>query len=207
MSANKDLKITKFEGGTEQPPHEASPAQPRVVQQTRKRLWIISILILLILVIAGLVVGLVLGLKDDDDEPTLPLQCIEDSDALYESSAELDEYLDINGDDWMECERTGSKSVTCTIVEPAEDRARFRQICEDAGGITFLVDDAKLRCKGDIPGVGEVMMTMKLVRYTECFAKSCDISDDEDVEEAFLNYIGGQIVDEDEDIKECKHVD
>ena len=106
----------------------------------------------------------------------------------------------------MVCEYE-ENSAYCTITEPENVIESFAPVCEAAGGEMFLFDDATLRCKAKIQNVGKITLTMHFVKFTECFAPSCDVSDDEAFEKAALNYIGGMLADEDDEINNCKYVD
>lgn len=202
----KDLEEINLETGEAKPREAARRTEPE--PQSRKRLWIILAVILVLLLAVGLVVGLAIEHDDDDEASGLDSQCLRDTGNLYLQSPELVEYSD-NTDvsDWITCKQTGTKSNICDVVMPNDISVEFADLCEDAGGVPFTIDNARIRCTISVQNVGDVEMTMNAISLTECVATSCDVTDDKAFEHDAMVYFAKQAAADDEEVKTCQHID
>jgi hypothetical protein len=183
------------------------------------RNWIKPVLITVVAVLVlgiGLGLGLGLGLKgdDDDDEDDAGLkmerQCIRDTEELHERSLELEHFVNENSrmEEWINCDQTGSKSMTCQLEMAADVEEQYAELCEDdaVGGQAFVIDNAKMRCMLPIEGFGEMSVTMHVVHMVECFAPICNTTDDEAFEASALAYIAKEVAAESEEWKDCQYI-
>ena len=155
-------------------------ASPR----NRKRKYIIIAVVVTLVVVAGLVVGLVVGLKDDDDEVFVSTrQCFEDTDTLLNQSKPLQNTLIEASDEFITCKEFGDDDTECFLDEPQYAVDEYVAVCEAEGGRPFYTKNTTLYCLDDD---GDVVI-IQVVNSVDCMAKTCDINH-QDFKGAYLDH-------------------